>query len=151
MRTELALAAPLDLTQMLATCGRGEVRGNLISLDRPGEMRWLVEQDGTPCMAGAAADDRANLPSFERLESWLAAAAVTWQTLSGLESAINGSPLICTCFEIREDAIRDCMASGAVTAAALGEALGCGTCCGSCLPELNSIVAKARPTPADTV
>tara|TARA_R110002073_G_scaffold8076_8_gene45192 strand:- start:4590 stop:7247 length:2658 start_codon:yes stop_codon:yes gene_type:complete len=52
----------------------------------------------------------------------------------------DGTPTICTCFEVSEGAICSAIESGDNSLAALGERLGCGSNCGSCVPELNRII-----------
>jgi assimilatory nitrate reductase catalytic subunit len=59
---------------------------------------------------------------------------------AGLASA---GPLVCTCFGIGLNAIRDALASRAATSVDdIGRALKAGTNCGSCLPELKRIVTE---------
>ncbi|RYY93777.1 MAG: nitrate reductase, partial [Comamonadaceae bacterium] len=60
---------------------------------------------------------------------------------------------VCTCFNVREDAIRAelrrCTGDHAGRLAVLQERLHCGTNCGSCVPELKRLV-RAVPVPAPT-
>ncbi|EKS7426090.1 TPA: nitrate reductase [Enterobacter cancerogenus] len=44
--------------------------------------------------------------------------------------------IICSCFNVGENTIREAIAGGCDSAAALGVKLRCGTNCGSCVPEL---------------
>ncbi|HZY19592.1 MAG TPA: molybdopterin-dependent oxidoreductase [Ramlibacter sp.] len=62
---------------------------------------------------------------------------------------------VCTCFDVREDAIRDalagCAGSDDQRLAGLQAALKCGTNCGSCLPALRRLVRQVpsnQPAPA---
>ena len=48
--------------------------------------------------------------------------------------------IICSCFGVGETAIRQAMALGCNSPAALGAALKCGTNCGSCIPELKQLL-----------
>lgn len=48
--------------------------------------------------------------------------------------------IICSCFSVGENAIREAIASGCDSAAALGSKLRCGTNCGSCVPELKALL-----------
>ncbi|MEB6378017.1 nitrate reductase [Leclercia adecarboxylata] len=48
--------------------------------------------------------------------------------------------IICSCFSIGENAIREAIAEGCDSAAALGAKLRCGTNCGSCVPELKGML-----------
>lgn len=61
-------------------------------------------------------------------------------TLSGNQP--SASPLVCTCFEVTEDAIASALSAGCETLAALGQSLKCGTNCGSCIPELNQAIRQ---------
>ncbi|MCV3310198.1 (2Fe-2S)-binding protein, partial [Leclercia adecarboxylata] len=47
----------------------------------------------------------------------------------------------CSCFSVGENAIREAMAGGCDSAAALGAKLRCGTNCGSCVPELKAMLS----------
>ncbi|MBZ6427741.1 (2Fe-2S)-binding protein, partial [Pantoea piersonii] len=49
--------------------------------------------------------------------------------------------IICSCFGVGETAIRQAVAQGCDSPAALGVALKCGTNCGSCLPELKLLLS----------
>ena len=48
--------------------------------------------------------------------------------------------IICSCFSVGENAIREAIAGGCDSAAALGAKLRCGTNCGSCVPELKAML-----------
>jgi assimilatory nitrate reductase catalytic subunit len=50
--------------------------------------------------------------------------------------------VICSCFQVREPAIRAAIEAGANSAQALGDTLKCGTNCGSCIPELKALIAE---------
>jgi assimilatory nitrate reductase catalytic subunit len=62
------------------------------------------------------------------------------------------SPQVCTCFNVREDAILSCLASchGSEEGrlAALQQQLQCGTNCGSCIPQLRRLVRRSLPSAA---
>ncbi|URN97601.1 nitrate reductase [Leclercia adecarboxylata] len=49
--------------------------------------------------------------------------------------------IICSCFSVGENAIREAIAEGCDSAAALGATLRCGTNCGSCVPELKGMLS----------
>jgi assimilatory nitrate reductase catalytic subunit len=58
-------------------------------------------------------------------------------------------PLICACFGVGLNAIREALASGqAASVEEIGAALRAGTNCGSCLPELKRIVQGHTAVPA---
>jgi assimilatory nitrate reductase catalytic subunit len=59
------------------------------------------------------------------------------------EQADQGA-MICTCFQVSENAIRGAIAAGACSAEQLGEKLRCGTNCGSCVPELNRLIRAVK-------
>jgi assimilatory nitrate reductase catalytic subunit len=59
------------------------------------------------------------------------------------EQADQGA-MICTCFQVSENAIRGAITAGARNAEQLGEKLRCGTNCGSCVPELNRLIRAAE-------
>lgn len=52
--------------------------------------------------------------------------------------------IVCSCFQVGENTIKDAIAAGCCSAEALGEALKCGTNCGSCIPELKTIIAETN-------
>jgi assimilatory nitrate reductase catalytic subunit len=57
-------------------------------------------------------------------------------------------PVICACFGVGLNTIREALASGTVTnVETIGQALRAGTNCGSCLPELKRIVHDRAPQP----
>jgi assimilatory nitrate reductase catalytic subunit len=63
------------------------------------------------------------------------------------EAATPASPQVCTCFNVREDAIRQTLAAAPAAEerlAALTATLRCGSNCGSCIPALRGLV-KAVP------
>src|SRR6185437_15008222 len=66
--------------------------------------------------------------------------------LSGrsVEGAASAGPVICACFGIGRDTIRNAIAAGATSAAAIGARLKAGTNCGSCIPELKRLIAQAN-------
>jgi assimilatory nitrate reductase catalytic subunit len=56
-------------------------------------------------------------------------------------------PVICACFSVGVDAVRQAVACGAArTVADIGQKLRAGTNCGSCLPELEWIIVHERVT-----
>ncbi len=59
------------------------------------------------------------------------------------KSRDHAGPVICACFNVGLDTIRDAIVStAAVSAEDIGTALRAGTKCGTCLPELRSIIAR---------
>ncbi len=49
--------------------------------------------------------------------------------------------MICTCYQVREATLREAVAGGADSVAALGRCCRAGTNCGSCIPELKAFLA----------
>jgi assimilatory nitrate reductase catalytic subunit len=84
----------------------------------------------------------------ERLEGALfigpAEAPPQWhdlRTIAGTRGIAASGPVVCACFGIGIDAIREALTSRrAANAEEIGVALRAGTKCGSCLPELRSMV-----------
>ena len=68
--------------------------------------------------------------------------------LSGRSSAGGGAgPVVCACFGVARGTICAAIASGARTAAEIGEQLRAGTNCGSCLPEVKRLIAQTQSAP----
>ncbi|MFN3349030.1 molybdopterin-dependent oxidoreductase [Pseudorhodoplanes sp.] len=81
------------------------------------------------------------LLAAERLEERQRRMLLSGQTADGVADA---GPVICACFGVGLNTIRDALVTGAATdVTGLGEQLRCGTNCGSCLPELKKIVVQA--------
>lgn len=57
---------------------------------------------------------------------------------------VASEPVVCACFSVAADAIRQAVAAGAGTLEQIGQSLRAGTNCGSCLPELKRIIARER-------
>ena len=52
--------------------------------------------------------------------------------------------IICSCYQIGENTIKEAIVAGCRSTQALGEALKCGTNCGSCIPELNGLIKQVE-------
>ncbi|HEY7774145.1 MAG TPA: nitrate reductase [Marinagarivorans sp.] len=87
--------------------------------DMPQEGRWLDKQIG--CLL----DD-----------------VTRYAILAGNEGngGADEGAIICSCYQIGENAIKAAISDGCASAQALGETLKCGTNCGSCIPELNALI-----------
>lgn len=69
----------------------------------------------------------------------------SWRLLERQEtSAVNSQRIICSCFRVSEERIRNAITAGANSSEALGKVLRCGTNCGSCIPELKQLIAAQR-------
>ena len=55
----------------------------------------------------------------------------------------DGGKVVCACFGVGHEALRDVIAQGLATTEAIGRALKAGTNCGSCLPEIRTLLAQA--------
>lgn len=53
-------------------------------------------------------------------------------------------PIICSCFQIGENQIKQAIIDGADSTESLGKLLKCGTNCGSCIPELGSLINTCK-------
>jgi assimilatory nitrate reductase catalytic subunit len=64
--------------------------------------------------------------------------------LSGkpLDGVVDQGPLVCACFGVGLNIIRDAIAGGHADVEAIGKALKAGTNCGSCVPELRRILSS---------
>jgi assimilatory nitrate reductase catalytic subunit len=58
-------------------------------------------------------------------------------------SFIQGK-LVCSCFNIAENAIKEAIKNGCTSVEELGEVLSCGTNCGSCKAELQQIIGQQK-------
>ena len=52
--------------------------------------------------------------------------------------------VVCACFRVGLDAVRQAINGGAISVKDIGRTLGAGTNCGSCLPELKRIIVDER-------
>ncbi len=79
------------------------------------------------------------LLAAETLEDRQRRMLLSGQSADGIADA---GPVVCACFGVGLNTIRDALASGEATdVASIGKALRAGTNCGSCLPELKRIAA----------
>ncbi|MDP5130399.1 MAG: nitrate reductase [Paraglaciecola sp.] len=62
-------------------------------------------------------------------------------------TAFNAGPLICSCFKVGENTIKQAIEAGCETVEALGAKLKCGTNCGSCKSELSQLLNQYTPAP----
>jgi assimilatory nitrate reductase catalytic subunit len=120
-----------------------------------GEGRLADELDGEVYRAAAVIDGDIDScfcvgPHGEPLR-WDAGDLVATDTLApDQRSARNTAllqtqPVICACFGVSVQAVRNALASGAArTLTEIGTALHAGTSCGSCLPELKRLIVHAR-------
>ena len=68
------------------------------------------------------------------------------RAMAGKPGIAFSGPVVCACFGVGIDAIREALTSRkAASAEEIGLALRAGTKCGSCLPELRSMVHESHP------
>jgi assimilatory nitrate reductase catalytic subunit len=94
----------------------------------------------------------ASMPDWDHLKALFAAPSVgdidRRHLLSGeaADAAANTGPLVCACFGVGVNTIREAIASRAATSVEqIGKALRAGTNCGSCIPEMKKLLAQAKP------
>jgi assimilatory nitrate reductase catalytic subunit len=113
---------------------------------RTGRYRCALMQ-GQQLQTCLFVEQDAALPSSEWLASLFSKAALnpTERTslLSGslINADFDSSPLVCSCFQVRRQAIIDAIEKeGLSTEQAIGDRLKAGTNCGSCLPEIRGLL-----------
>jgi assimilatory nitrate reductase catalytic subunit len=79
-------------------------------------------------LAAAAEDDGRRVPKIEPSDYYIA----------------ETEPVVCACFQVGLDAVRNAVRGGATNVADVGRTLRAGTNCGSCLPELKWIIVDER-------
>ncbi|TPV55422.1 nitrate reductase [Aestuariibacter sp. GS-14] len=95
-----------------------------------------------------------NVP-LDWLDSLLVADTLTSEQLSALlnqqpDDAFLLGKLVCSCFGVRENTIKQAVQNGCNSVEALGKTLKCGTNCGSCKSELASLLSSEASTLTDT-
>ena len=136
----VAQFAPADLDGCVLAIGAGD--------DAAGCFRSALLHDGrlAACLFIAPTID---LPARERFAALFAAqrlgAAEQAVLLAGRSpsGAVDGGKIVCACFGVGREALRDVIAQGLATTEAIGTALKAGTNCGSCLPEIRALLAQA--------
>lgn len=110
-----------------------------------GDYRALLCKDTLIEYAVFASIERGGIPDAQWLQTLLEHQVnpQSWRLLARQEtSAVNSARIICSCFRVSEERIREAISAGAKTAEALGKQLRCGTNCGSCIPELKQLIAQ---------
>ncbi|WP_340678561.1 nitrate reductase [Paraglaciecola sp.] len=68
--------------------------------------------------------------------------------LSGVpDAAFSAGPLVCSCFKVGKNTIKQAIAEGCTSVEELGLTLKCGTNCGSCKSELSQMIKQHQPSP----
>ncbi|HEY4343322.1 MAG TPA: molybdopterin-dependent oxidoreductase [Parvibaculum sp.] len=103
------------------------------------------------------APDDAALPSRAAVQAFLGQAMTPMERLSLLAalSPVNSArsqKIICSCFSVDADSIRDAIHNGKLASIAeIGAALKAGTNCGSCIPELKKLLQEQGADALETV
>jgi assimilatory nitrate reductase catalytic subunit len=143
----LASSAPVDAWRVWAQDFTGAERAEYIDAPRDTyRVAAFVEGRLQACLFVGPADAAPQwdavkvLFDSEALEESQRRVLLSGKSADGLASA---GPVICACFGVPLNAIRDAITSGeACDVAGIGKALRAGTNCGSCLPELKKIVTQ---------
>jgi assimilatory nitrate reductase catalytic subunit len=103
----------------------------------------LVEGRLEACMMIAGGD---TLPARSWLQSLFDAARIDTDDrrcllLGARADRVDPGPMVCACFAVGANVLRDAVMAGNISVAALGKHTRAGTNCGSCRPELSKIVA----------
>lgn len=124
---------------------------------------WIEYADGTGGVFRACAlhngrldlclfaGPAASMPDWDHLKTLFAAPALDdvdrRHLLSGkaTDQATNTGPLVCACFGVGVNTIREAIASrAAMSVEEIGKALRAGTNCGSCIPEMKKLLAQTQ-------
>ncbi len=125
----LVAALPGETPASYRAAGEVRAQGRIA-----GQVVWLLH----------AVVDHRRLPALESVLLRFREGGGNWEGLSLLAAqGRDTSRLVCTCYEVREDPIRQAIEAGAASVAELGTALRCGTNCGSCRPELNRLLVES--------
>lgn len=84
-------------------------------------------------------------PDLSRLDREFAHLTLTDRQTHDLlrnDPEARSTQLICSCFQVNDQSIRQAIAAGAQSIESLFETLKCGTNCGSCIPELKALIAQ---------
>lgn len=131
-----------------------QLPGQWLSLDDDQRQhhRWACINDGK--LQAIAFVQGIHEPDFSVNRQWLTEQfdnknidALTRKALLGGRAPGKQSDpgkIICSCFQVGENAIKAAIKDGANNAEALGQQLQCGTNCGSCIPELTALTQQYR-------
>nr|WP_320135575.1 nitrate reductase [uncultured Amphritea sp.] len=115
-----------------------------IELNSASNYRLISFQQQRPELLFFASTD--TLPSStwlsKQFEQSIDSAAQRMSLLGGkpMDNSDDGGAIICSCFEVGENTIRQAIRQGANSTDALATQLKCGSNCGSCLPEIRSML-----------
>jgi len=126
---------------------------------------WMAAQVDQQENIYALSDGKFSLALFissahaEMDENWIsqlfAQEALNEDSINALLSGqaaenFNTGPLVCSCFKVGENTIKQAIVAGCQTVDALGEKLKCGTNCGSCKAELSQLLKQHQSLPSHT-
>lgn len=130
-----------------------------LQLNLPRYDEWISSLAGTNENAYALCDDKFVLAIFaaERHiamdENWIShlieKGLLSPQECSALlagepDEAFNVGPLVCSCFKVGENTIKQAIVDGCESVEDLGLTLKCGTNCGSCKSELSQLLKRYK-------
>ena len=131
----------------------------------PKDTQWATRQSADAVSVVATRDDKLvlavlisanalNLPS-DWLDSLFTETALSAEQVSALlnqqpDDAFLLGKLVCSCFGVRENTIKQAIQDGCNSVEALGKNLKCGTNCGSCKTELAALLTAEAESSTDT-
>lgn len=161
---EYFVATPIEQGQLVSFAsnqGVSQIKQRLQSI-LPRYDEWIAAQVAEQDNSYALCDGKFSLAMFmgdkqiDIDETWINQ-LFTRQTLS--EQAIsallkgqadeiyNVGPLVCTCFKVGQNTIKQAIIEGSQSVDALGKKLKCGTNCGSCKSELSQLIKQYLSEP----
>ena len=127
------------------------------TLQGPHQLSIVVTRKNKLVLAILLADKPTDIPR-DWLDSLYNGDELSPEQINGLleqqpDDAFLLGKVVCSCFGVRENTIKQAIAEGNNTVAGLGKALKCGTNCGSCKTELASLIestsAVSKPHPKE--
>ena len=114
------------------------------TLQGPHQLSIVVTRKNKLVLAILLADKPTDIPR-DWLDSLYNGDELSPEQINGLleqqpDDAFLLGKVVCSCFGVRENTIKQAIAEGNNTVAGLGKALKCGTNCGSCKTELASLI-----------
>ncbi|MGO9444127.1 MAG: (2Fe-2S)-binding protein, partial [Thiobacillaceae bacterium] len=115
--------------------------------------RGALIQDGRLLAAYFLEGEAAHLPPRHWLESLFERDRLSDVERGALllgrpsQAVPDSGPVICACFGVGQNALRQAIVAGAASVEALGLTLKAGSNCGSCIPELKTLLAQASLAP----
>lgn len=116
----------------------------------PQQLSVVVTRNGKLLLAVLVAQQPTDMP-HDWLDSLYSCDALSAEQINGLleqqpDDAFRLGKVVCSCFGVRENTIKDAIEKGTNTVIGLGKALKCGTNCGSCKTELADLIESLPAT-----